>query len=217
MDKIRKYVKAKLSLEPTGHDFYHAERVAQMAQKIYVLENKIVDQSSLKIIIASSYLHDTIDAKITAEIEETKAEITALLQDDYTSAEIKAIFAIIEKMSYSKNLAKKQKLTIEGQIVQDADRLDALGAIGIARAFAFGGKNNNLIYDPDMPPRLKLTEKDYKSKNSTTVNHFYEKLFKLEDLMNTQTGQKIAHERTKYMKKFLDEFLTEWYLYKEDD
>lgn len=212
MDQIKRYVKEKLNLEPTGHDYYHAERVAKLAQKIYMDESDKIDDSSLKVIIASSFLHDTIDDKIekNQNIEKIKKDITSILQDDFTTEEILSIFDIIENMSYSKNLDKKQELSLEGQIVQDADRLDALGAIGIARAFAFGGKKNNLIHDPNIPPQLNITAKDYKYKNGTTINHFYEKLFKLDNLMNTKTGKKLAYERTQYMKHFLDKFFNEW-------
>ena len=210
MEKIRRFVKSRLGLESTGHDYYHAKRVAKLAEKIYMLETDKVDASSLKIILASSYLHDTIDAKIAENTEEVTTEIKIILKDDYTTEEIEKIFDIIDNISYSKNIDKKQNLSLEGKIVQDADRLDALGAIGIARAFAFGGKNNNLMHNPNILPKLNMTKQEYKEKSGTTINHFYEKLFSLETLMNTKTGKELARERTEYMKNFVDEFLTEW-------
>ena len=100
--------------------------------------------------------------------------------------------------------------TIEGKCVQDADRLDALGAIGIARVFAYGGANNRAIYTPEISPDVTMNGAEYRNCQSSSIHHFYEKLFLLEDLMNTETGKKIAHDRTKIMKRFVEDFLNEW-------
>lgn len=112
-------------------------------------------------------------------------------------------------MSFSDNLGQKYKLSLEGQIVQDADRLDAIGAIGIARTFYYGGAHGHILYDPEIQPREKMTHDEYRD-NKTVINHFYEKLFKLKDDMNTPLAQKIAVERTEYMKSFVNEFKKEW-------
>ena len=112
-------------------------------------------------------------------------------------------------MSY-KGVETTPSITLEGRIVQDADRLDALGAIGIARAFAYGGNKNRKMYDPNEKPKLNMTENEYRNHVSTTINHFYEKLFNLKDIMNTETAKKMALEREESMKEFVKKFLTEW-------
>ena len=121
----------------------------------------------------------------------------------------KKVCDIIGEISY-KGIETKPSKTIEGKIVQDADRLDALGAIGIARAFAYGGNHNRVMHDPLEKPMLNMTEIEYRNHISTTINHFYEKLFNLKDLMNTSTAKNIAVEREKYMKEYIDQFLAEW-------
>jgi len=123
---------------------------------------------------------------------------------------INQILYIIENISFKNRAEAHQNPSLELQIVQDADRLDAIGAIGIARTFNFGGFKNNLMYHPDIQPKLNMSKEEYKKSNGTTINHFYEKLLLLKGLMNTETAKKIASERHDFMLKFLDEFYKEW-------
>lgn len=191
LELIKEYVKGILETETTGHDYYHSMRV--MNNALYIAKNKNVN---LDIIKVSAITHDLVDSKITDDI------LMALfaLQDKLNEAkctkdDIKEILNIIQNISFSKG---KVPLSIEGKIVQDADRLDALGAIGIARTFAFGGKNNRMIYNPS------------KNNGMNSIAHFYDKLLKLKDLMNTSEAKQIAEDRTNYMKNFLEEFYLEW-------
>ena len=135
-------------------------------------------------------------------MEERLAEIDPSIQTP--------VFAIIDHLSFSKNLSEKQVLSQEGQIVQDADRLDAIGAIGIARTFYYGGHVGNPMYDPELPPRTQMDAAAYRSERSTVINHFYEKLLLLESKMNTETGRRLARKRTAFMEQFLQEFFDEW-------
>ena len=130
-----------------------------------------------------------------------------LAENGVDECRINLICRIIGEISFSEGLVPS---TIEGKCVQDADRLDAIGAVGIARAFAYGGNHNRLMYHPDVAPNLNMTKEEYSASESTTLNHFYEKLFKLADMMNTETARLIAHERDVYMRGFVAEFLDEW-------
>lgn len=123
---------------------------------------------------------------------------------------IKEVLNIIQNISFKNRGEATSNPSLELKIVQDADRIDAIGAIGIARTFNFGGFKNNLMYDPAIPPKLNMSKEEYKKSNGTTINHFYEKLLLLKDLMNTETAKKIASERHDFMLRFLDEFYKEW-------
>ncbi|MDR2623741.1 MAG: HD domain-containing protein [Methanobrevibacter sp.] len=203
---VEKFVKEELINDCTGHDFMHVQRVANMAFK---LKNQLGTGDS-EVIILSAYLHDIIDDKVVKNTEKAKKLLIKKLKFwNIPTAKQDQIFDIIEHISFSKNLKEKYTLPIEGQIVQDADRLDAIGAIGIARAFYYGGYAGNPIYDDNFIIRKNLTEDDYRNKN-TVINHFYEKLLKLESLMNTDVAKLIARRRTFFMKQFLDEFFKEW-------
>lgn len=207
LEKTRKYVKGKMSGESTGHDWFHAERVVNMALKIAQSE-KNVDVFLVEI---AALLHDIGDWKLNTS-DKTEEEIlteTMTLLSFPKELQTK-VLDIVPNMSFSKNVSEKKELSIEGKIVQDADRLDSLGAIGIARAFAYGGKQKRELYNPDIKPRTFQDTAAYRNSKSHTVNHFYEKLFLLKDLMNTPYAQKIAEKREHYMKEFLDEFLSEW-------
>ena len=130
-------------------------------------------------------------------------------ENNVDAGKIEGLCRIIGEISFAENRVPS---TLEGKCVQDADRLDAIGAIGIARAFAYGGNHNRLMYHPDVKPNLNMSKEEYVNSKSTTVNHFYEKLFKLTNMMNTETAKAIAREREEYMRGFVDEFLNEWVL-----
>ncbi|OCG37518.1 HD domain-containing protein [Gilliamella sp. Gris1-4] len=203
---VQSFVKQKLSNDFSGHDMAHIERVVKLAKKILQHEPK----ANGFIVIVSAYLHDVIDEKVVADVRQAIMELRDYLTSlKLTDTEIKMIFAIIENMSYRKNLNQKKELSLEGQIVQDADRLDALGAIGIARTFYYGGNKHNIMYDPNISPRTSLDENNYKHPN-TVINHFYEKLFLLKDMMNTSIAKKLAEPRHHFLVQFVKQFEKEW-------
>lgn len=203
---IQAFVKQKLANDFSGHDMAHIERVVKLAKKILQHEPK----ANGFIVIVSAYLHDMIDEKVVADVSQAIMELRDYLTSlTLTDTEIKMIFAIIENMSYRKNLNQKKELSLEGQIVQDADRLDALGAIGIARTFYYGGNKHNIMYDLNISPRTSLDENNYKHPN-TVINHFYEKLFLLKDMMNTPIAKKLAEPRHHFLVQFVKQFEKEW-------
>lgn len=206
IDNIIKFAKEKMDDDATGHDFLHASRVAILAKKMY-LADQGNNKNSLFIIETSGYLHDTIDEKLSLNISRTLQEIDSLLDKQKVSQKNKnIIFYIIQHISYSKNIDVHYPLSIEGKYVQDADRLDALGAIGIARAFAYGGHVNQKIYDPKIKITTLTSHRQYRQHETTTYNHFFEKLLNLEESMNTLAGKREAVRRTNYIKSFLKEF-----------
>ena len=189
----------------SGHDYFHTLRVYKMAMRIAEQEN-----ADLMIVQLAALLHDVDDIKLSPETHVNKDRAVAFLREHGISeAMIKTICDIIGEVSF-KGTASTVPETIEGRCVQDADRLDAMGAIGIARAFAYGGNHNRAIHDPDIKPAVNMNENEYQKHVSTTVNHFYEKLFRLRDMMNTDTAKKIAEQRDSYMKGYISEFLDEW-------
>lgn len=206
LDNVKAFVKQKLSHDFSGHDMAHIERVVKLANKI--LNHQL--QANAFIVLMSAYLHDVIDEKVIADVNNAINELQDYLRSlNLTTEEMRAIFDIIENMSYRKNLSQKATLSLEGQIVQDADRLDAIGAIGIGRTFYYGGNKHNIMHDPNILPRTKLNEDNYKQPN-TVINHFYEKLFLLKDMMNTQTAKQIAEQRHEILVKFVKQFEQEW-------
>ncbi|MDF0480224.1 HD domain-containing protein [Vagococcus sp. PNs007] len=209
---VIEYVKKELAHDVTGHDFYHAERVAKRAARLYREETKEAPNAEGEMIVGlASYLHDVIDEKVVEDTKENSRKITELLKEEGLSTpQIDDIFYIMEHMSYSKNLDKKCKLSIAGQCVQDADRLDALGAIGIARAFSYGGSHNRKIYDPTEEKSKNETYESYRNQTSSSVAHFYDKLLGLADTMNTRSGKKLAVKKTEFMTSYLAQFMAEW-------
>lgn len=200
-------LKKKFMNESTGHDWYHIERVHQLA--IHIAKH---EGGNSRIISAAALLHDISDHKFNGGDYTlgAKKAIEILSRLDYTTTEIDAISSIVASISFKGNKVKPEPLTLEGQIVQDADRLDALGAIGIARTFAYGGHVNQPIYDPSILPQEHGTKEEYLNQRTHTINHFYEKLLLLKDRMNTSTAKKIALKRHHFLENFLDEFLNEW-------
>lgn len=206
LEETQKFVAEKLAHDRSGHDYSHIQRVVNLAQKICTTEPKV----NTFVVLMSAYLHDVIDEKVVTNPQQAKTELTAFLNQQHVHQdEQNHIMDIIENMSYRKNLDSKKILTKEGQIVQDADRLDALGAIGIGRTFYYGGNKKNIMHDPAIPPRTALTESNYRHPN-TVINHFYEKLFLLKDMMNTQEGARIAAQRHQLLISFVEAFEQEW-------
>ncbi|AKP67324.1 HD domain-containing protein [Companilactobacillus ginsenosidimutans] len=208
IQKIQNYSHQKMSGDTTGHNFDHIQRVVKMAKRL--LQEEKTDPL---ITIAAAYLHDVADDKLVDDPAELEQEIREFLKTiELTDEQIEEILYITHNLGYSKSLsANPPKLSLSGQVVQDADRLDAIGAIGITRAVYYGGANGEIIYDPEIKPRTNMDKKEYRNlTNETIINHFYEKLLKLEGMMNTPTAKKIASKRQKYMKGFLKEFYVEW-------
>ena len=200
-----KFIKAVFQNDFSGHDFFHSMRVYRTAINIAEAEH-----ADLEVVALAALLHDVDDRKLspmTAEKKENAARF--MCSQNVSESEIRQVCQIIDEVSF-KGTDSVRPSTPEGKCVQDADRLDALGAIGIARTFAYGGNHNRAIYDPELPPRTAMNQAQYYSSKSTSLNHFYEKLFLLEGMMNTEAGKAIARKRTQYMQQFVDEFLNEW-------
>lgn len=207
IDKTVEFVKQKLEGAEAGHDWFHIERVWKLSLKIAATE-----KADPTVVALAALLHDIADPKFH-EGDETLA---LRISEDFLSklgveAGIKnQILFIIKNISFKNRAEAPSFLPVELKIVQDADRLDAMGAIGIARTFNFGGFKNNLMYHPDLPPNLNQSKDEYKKSVGTTINHFYEKLLLLKDLMNTDEGRRLAEERHEFMLQFLDQFYAEW-------
>lgn len=199
------YVKEVFATDFSGHDFSHTMRVYQMATKIAMEE-----KADLQVVQLAALLHDVDDRKLSPETCENKDRAVAYMRSKGLSEDtITRVKDIIGEVSFAGTDSVVPK-TLEGKCVQDADRLDALGAMGIARAFAYGGNHNRVMYDPEISPALNMGKEEYQNHVSTTVNHFYEKLFLLKDMMNTESAKRIAGHREQYMREYIDEFLAEW-------
>lgn len=199
------YVKDYFKEDYSGHDFYHVKRVYEIAKTLAIKEN-----ADLNIVSLAAILHDVDDRKLSPKTVDNKDNARAFLNKQNVDKQmIERIVSIIDEVSFV-GTDSKTPSTIEGKCVQDADRLDAIGAIGIARTFAYGGSHGQEIYNPMIKPNLNMDKESYYANKGTTINHFYEKLFKLEELMNTNSAKELAKERTDYMKEFVDRFLKEW-------
>lgn len=207
IDNTVKFVKEKLEGAEAGHDWFHIERVWKLSKKI--AETEDCDQDVVEL---SALLHDIADPKFHNGDETIAPKISrAFLEEQNVPNEtIEKVLYIIENISFKNRSNAPADPSLELQIVQDADRIDAIGAIGIARTFNFGGFKNNPMYDPEAQPNLGMSKEEYKKSNGTTINHFYEKLLLLKNLMNTEKGKKMAEERHDYMLNFLDQFYKEW-------
>ncbi len=200
-----KFIKEIFQNDFSGHDFFHSMRVYRTAITIAEAEH-----ADLEVVALAALLHDVDDRKLSPTTAEKKENATRFMRSqNVPESEIRQVCQIIGEVSF-KGTDSVRPSTPEGKCVQDADRLDALGAIGIARTFAYGGSHNRAIYDPELPPQTAMNQAQYYSSKSTSLNHFYEKLFLLEGMMNTETGKAIARKRTQYMQEFVDEFLREW-------
>jgi len=201
------FVKEKLKGAEAGHDWYHIERVWKLSKKIAASED-----CNQEVVELSALLHDIADPKFHNGDETIAPKIgREFLEGQQVSEEvIEKVLFIIKNISFKNRSEVPAELPIELKIVQDADRIDAIGAIGIGRTFNFGGFKNNPMYDPEIQPSLNMSKDEYKKSNGTTINHFYEKLLLLKDLMNTEKGKEIAQQRHDYMLGFLDQFYKEW-------
>lgn len=207
IDTTINFVKEKLADAEGGHDWFHIERVYKNTLLIAKEE-----ECNLLVCQLGALLHDIADSKFHNG-DETVGPKTAraFLEKENVSEEvIDHVIKIIENISFKGGNFEKKFASIELDIVQDADRLDAIGAIGIARCFNYGGFKNRALYDPEIRPNMNMSKEEYKNSTSPTITHFYEKLLLLKDKMNTKTGKAIAEERHRYMEDFLEQFFAEW-------
>lgn len=207
LKKTVEFVKKTLAEAEGGHDWWHIYRVTNTARHIATKEN-----ADMFIVELGALLHDIADSKFNDGNEYIGAQIA---REFLTSLNLEThiilhIENIINNVSFKGGKEKQTFSSIELDVIQDADRLDALGAIGIARTFNYGGFKNRKIYDPDIKPDLNMTKEQYKNSTAPTINHFYEKLFLLKDKMNTNTGKQMAIKRHEYMEEFIMQFKNEW-------
>ncbi|WP_177761268.1 HD domain-containing protein [Flavobacterium sp. I3-2] len=210
MNKIEQtisFVKQELQNAESGHDWFHIERVYKNALNIIEKED-----ANKEVVLYAALLHDIADSKFHQGDETVGPKKAAsFLESISVNPEIiDHVVKIIENISFKGGNFQRNFNSIELNIVQDADRLDAIGAIGIARTFNYGGFKNNSIHDPEMAPKMNMAKEEYKNHKGTTINHFYEKLLLLKDLMNTETGKEIAKQRHDFMLLFLSQFYSEW-------
>jgi len=209
IEKTKEFVRNKLEGEGSGHDWWHIHRVYNTAVN---LAKDTDNKADLYIIKLGALLHDIADWKFNGG----DINVGAMVSRDFLKGlgvdeeTIEHVADIVKNISFKGSGEKSQMKTLEGMIVQDADRLDAIGAIGIARTFAYGGHDNREMFNPDIKPQKHKTFEEYKNSRGTTINHFYEKLLLLKDLMNTESGRKYAEKRHKFMEEYLEEFYAEW-------
>ena len=208
IEATKDFVKETLKNAESGHDWFHTLRVYNNARLIAKSES--VD---LYIVALGALLHDIADSKFHNGDDNIAPRVVRkfLVQHNVDSFVINSVIDIINNISFNKSLETNNKTnSTELDVVQDADRLDAIGAIGIARCFNYGGFKNRKLFDPSIKPNLKMSKNEYKNSKAPTINHFYEKLLLLSDKMNTKTGKKIAKERHQFMTEYLDQFHAEW-------
>ena len=208
INKTVEFVKKSLAEAEGGHDWWHIYRVWKNAQHIANAEGKV----DMLVVELGALLHDIADAKFHDGDEEIGPRIAREFLDSLgvTRAVREQVENIVRHISFKKNLAGQEWTSPELAVVQDADRLDAIGAIGIARAFGYGGFIKASLYDPAILPNVHMSKEERKKEQSPTINHFYEKLLLLKDLMNTVTGKKVAEDRHAFMERYLDQFYAEW-------
>lgn len=201
IEKIKEFVSQIHQNNKDGHGFDHISRVVALAGQILVSE----PDADAELVIATAYLHDTYDEKICADVESRKLEVADFLENiGFSQKKIEQIFYIIDNMSFSSNLLEKKLLDLNGQIVQDADRLDAMGAWGIVRTLEYGWAKERVLYDPEVEPAIYASKSDYHQQDkNTTINHFYEKLFLLKDLLNRPKAKEIGAVRDQIMHDFV--------------
>lgn len=207
IDNTIVFVKEKLQNAEAGHDWFHIERVYKNA--LLIASNEDCDLTIVKL---GALLHDIADSKFNDGDETVGPKVARefLITQNASEEIISHVVNIIENISFKGGNFEKKFTSKELEIVQDADRLDALGAIGIARTFNYGGFKNRPLYNPAIAPQLNMSKEEYKNSESPTLNHFYEKLLLLKDKMNTETGQNLAQKRHQFMEHFLSQFYAEW-------
>ncbi len=199
------FVKNELSGEGSGHDWWHIHRVTELTKTMAEEEN-----ADIFICTLSALLHDIADEKLNKSEEEGIQKVRNwLVSQNVDNHSIEIVIEIISTISF-KGGNGPIITRLESKIVQDADRIDAIGAIGIARCFVYTGAKGRVIHDPNIEVRENMSKEEYRNNEGTAINHFYEKLLKLKDLMNTDTGKRIAHERHLFMQSFLEQFYSEW-------
>ncbi|MFC5652198.1 HD domain-containing protein [Paenibacillus solisilvae] len=199
------FVKSELGSDASGHDWWHIHRVVEMAKRIAVGEG-----ADMFICVIAALIHDVADEKLNDSKEAGLLKVDSWLESQpIEEEERRHIMEIISTMSFNAGTNPPMR-TLEGKIVQDADRLDAIGAIAIARTFLYAGWKGDPIHDPLLPPRDSMTRAEYRGGRSTAINHFYEKLLKLKDNMNTSSAKRIAEDRHAYMVRYLEQFHQEW-------
>lgn len=199
------FVRSKLANDFSGHDWWHIDRVRNSAVTIARKENADIFLCEL-----TALLHDVTDEKLCDDELLAERELKEWLSMQQLShTRIDQVLEIISTMSF-KGGSRPPMTTLEGQIVQDADRLDAIGAVGISRVFAYSGAKGRPIHDPTVEPREAMTKEEYRSGHDTAINHFYEKLLKLKLLMNTEYGKQMAEQRHTFMEQYLEQFYGEW-------
>ncbi|MEM8968037.1 MAG: HD domain-containing protein [Bacteroidota bacterium] len=207
IQKTVNFVQATLTEAEAGHDWWHTYRVWQ--NTLQIAQQEKVDELVVEL---AALLHDIADAKFHGGDEEIGPRTAQqfLESQQIDKSVVEHVTNIVRHISFKGGNFEQGFHSPELAVVQDADRLDALGAIGIARTFHYGGFRNRLLYDPDVPPNLGMSKEEYKSSKSPTINHFYEKLLLLKDRMNTETGKQLAEERHRFMEQFLAQFYWEW-------
>ncbi|MEM6721316.1 MAG: HD domain-containing protein [Bacteroidota bacterium] len=207
IQKIIAFVKKTLQNTEGGHDWFHIERVYKNA--LLIAKEETVDEF---VVSLGALLHDIADAKFHNGDETVGPKVARSFLEGLAVAETDIVHVehIITNISFKGGNFAQQFKSPELDVIQDADRLDAIGAIGIARCLNYGGFKNRKIYDPAIAPNLNMTKEEYKKSTAPTINHFYEKLLLLKDKMNTQTGKKIAEQRHVFMEQFLEQFYAEW-------
>lgn len=208
INRTEEYVKKTLLGEGSGHDWWHIKRVQQLAITIAKKE-----KADMFIVRLGALLHDIADWKFQTDRTTTSGMLIAkkwLSGQSVEAGVTKKVCNIVENSSFKGAEVEDGLDSLEGEVVQDADRLDAMGAIGIGRTFAYGGFKDREMYNPDIKVKMAKSFEEYKKAGQTTVNHFYEKLLLLKDRMNTKTGRKLAERRHKFMEQFLQEFFAEW-------
>ena len=205
--KTINFVKAQLQNAEGGHDWFHTQRVYNTAVTIAKSE-----PVNLLVVELAALLHDIADSKFHDGDESVgpKRARQFLFSENVDSAVAEHMVKIIQHMSFKNSLEAQHFTSREMEVVQDADRLDAIGAIGIARCFNYGGFKNRSLYNPDIPPQPEMSKAEYKSSESPTINHFYEKLLLLKDGMHTKTGKRLATSRHAFMESYLKQFYKEW-------
>ncbi|MBK8418317.1 HD domain-containing protein [Candidatus Villigracilis saccharophilus] len=206
IQKTSAYIKQEFSDDSSGHDWWHIYRVWKNA--IAICEQERADRFTVEL---AALLHDLDDWKFNENEDETPSRAKAWMESCNVNSEmIEKVCEIIMHISYKGAQVENKMKSLEGLIVQDADRLDAIGAIGIGRAFAYGGYKNRPMYDPERSNNMHASFEEYKNSKSATINHFYEKLLLLKDMMNTGTAKRIAEQRHEVMLSFLSQFMNEW-------